>query len=239
MFFHRETVGRVEFAFSDREGGLSDGAWASLNLGTSNGDDPNLVQGNLELLGEHLGVDRLVRMTQVHGADVAWTDAVAAGEIPVVDALLTDQVGVGVLVRVADCTPVVLVGLDEPVAGVVHCGRAGLVQGIVPAAIGALRDRGAESLEAWVGPRACGRCYEVPEEMADAVAAAVPEARSTTSWGTPALDIGAGVIAQLRELGVQVNDLGDHACTIEDERFYSYRRQGQDSGRFGAVAVIR
>jgi copper oxidase (laccase) domain-containing protein len=75
--------------------------------------------------------------------------------------------------------------------------------------------------------------------MADAVAAAVPEARSTTSWGTPALDIGAGVIAQLRELGVQVNDLGDHVCTIEDERFYSYRRQGQDSGRFGAVAVIR
>jgi YfiH family protein len=178
-------------------------------------------------------------MTQVHGADVTWTDAVAPGEIPVVDALLTDQVGVGVLVRVADCTPVVLAGLDEPVAGVIHCGREGLVQGIVPAAIGAIRDRGAESLEAWVGPRACGRCYEVPEEMADAVGGAVPEARSTTSWGTPALDIGAGVIAQLRELGVQVNDLGDHVCTIEDERFYSYRRQGQDSGRFGAVAVIR
>lgn len=239
MFFHRETVGRVEFAFSDREGGLSAGPWASLNLGTSNGDDPNLVQGNLELVADHLGVDRLVRMTQVHGADVAWTDAVAIGEIPVVDALLTDQVGVGVLVRVADCTPIVLAGLDEAVAGVIHCGREGLVQGVVPAAIGAVRDRGAESIEAWIGPRACGRCYEVPEEMADAVAAAVPEARSTTSWGTPALDIGAGVAAQLHELGVRVNDLGDHSCTIEDERFYSYRRQGQDSGRFGAIAVIR
>ncbi|GAA3535293.1 peptidoglycan editing factor PgeF [Aeromicrobium panaciterrae] len=239
MFFHRETVGRVEFAFSDREGGLSAGPWASLNLGTSNGDDPNLVQGNLELVAEHLGVDRLVRMTQVHGADVAWTDGVAPGEIPVVDALLTDQVGVGVLVRVADCTPIVLAGLDEAVAGVIHCGREGLVQGVIPAAIGAVRDRGAESIEAWIGPRACGRCYEVPEEMADAVAAAVPEARSTTSWRTPALDIGAGVVAQLRELGVQVNDLGDHSCTIEDERFFSYRRQGQDSGRFGAIAVIR
>ena len=239
MFFHREPVGRVEFAFSDRDGGLSAGAWASLNLGTSNGDDPNLVQGNLELLAEHLGVDRLVRMTQAHGPDVVWTDAVAAGEIPVVDALLTDEVGVGVLVRVADCTPVVLIGLDEPVAGVIHCGREGLVKGIVPAAIGAIRGRGAESLEAWIGPRACGRCYEVPEEMADVVAAAVPEARSTTAWGTPALDIGAGVFTQLNDLGVQVNDIGDHVCTIEDERFYSYRRQGQDSGRFGAVAVIR
>ena len=239
MFFHRETVGRVEFAFSDRDGGLSAGAWASLNLGTSNGDDPNLVQGNLELLAEHLGVDRLVRMTQAHGPDVVWTDAVAAGEIPVVDALLTDEVGVGVLVRVADCTPVVLIGLDEPVAGVIHCGREGLVKGIVPAAIGAIRGRGAESLEAWIGPRACGRCYEVPEEMADVVAAAVPEARSTTAWGTPALDIGAGVFTQLNDLGVQVNDIGDHVCTIEDERLYSYRRQGQASGRFGAVAVIR
>ncbi len=239
MIFHRETVGRVEFAFSDRAGGLSDGPWASLNLGTSNGDDPNLVQGNLELLGEHLGVDRLVRMTQVHRADVTWTDAVAPGEIPVVDALLTDQVGIGVLVRVADCTPIVLASLDPPLAGVVHCGREGLVLGVISAAVSALRDRGAGALEAWVGPRACGRCYEVPQDMADAVAAVALDARSTTSWGTPALDIGAGVVSQLRELDVRVTDIGVGACTIEDERFFSYRRQGQDSGRFGAVAVIR
>ena len=239
MFLHRETVGRVEVAFTDREGGVSQGPWASLNLGTSNRDDPSLVQHNLELLAEELAVDRLVRMTQVHGSDVAWTDEVAEGEIPVADVLLTDRPGVGVLVRVADCTPIVLVGLDEPVAGVVHCGRAGLVKGVVMAAVAAIREHGTESLEAWVGPRACGRCYELPEEMADSVAAVVPEARSTTSWGTPAIDVGAGVVAQLHELGIPVTDLGAHDCTIEDERFFSYRRQGQDAGRFGAVAVIR
>lgn len=239
MFLHREAVGRVELAFTDREGGVSDGPWSSLNLGTSNGDDAELVQRNLAVLGEELGVDRLVRMTQVHGADVVWAHEVAEGDIPVADALLTDQVGVGVLVRVADCTPVVLVGLDEPVAGVVHCGREGLVAGVVMAAVASLRERGAESIEAWIGPRACGRCYELPEEMADAVGAVVPESRSTTSWGTPAVDVGAGVIAQLHELGIPVTDLGAHECTIEDERFFSYRRQGQDSGRFGAVAVIR
>ena len=239
MVLHRETVGRVELAFTDRDGGVSDGPWASLNLGTSNGDDPGLVERNLELLAEGLELDRLVRMTQVHGSDVAWTGDLVGGEIPVVDALLTDQPGVGVLVRVADCTPVVLVGLDEPVAGVVHCGREGLVKGVVMAAVAAIREHGTESLEAWVGPRACGRCYELPEDMADAVAAVVPEARSTTSWGTPAIDVGAGVVAQLRELGIPVTDIGAHECTIEDERFFSYRRQGPDAGRFGAVAVVR
>jgi YfiH family protein len=239
LFLQRETVGRVELAFTDREGGASDGPWAALNLGTSNGDDPEVVDRNLAILADELGLDQLVRMTQVHGADVAWTGDLADGETPVADALLTDQPGVGVLVRVADCTPIVLVGLDEPVAGVVHCGREGLVKGVVMAAVAAIREHGTESLEAWVGPRACGRCYELPADMADAVAAVVPEARSTTSWGTPAIDVGAGVVAQLRELGIPVTDLGEHECTIEDERFFSYRRQGKDSGRFGAVAVIR
>ncbi|AXT84739.1 hypothetical protein C6I20_05710 [Aeromicrobium sp. A1-2] len=236
---HREAVGRVELAFTDREGGLSEGPWSSLNLGTSNGDDAEVVQRNLARVAEEIGVDRLVRMTQVHGADVVWVDEVAEGEIPRADALLSDQPGVGLLVRVADCVPIVLVDRDKAMAGVVHCGREGLVKGIVPAAVAALRQRGAESLEARVGPRACGRCYELPVEMADAVGALVPEARSTTSWGTPAVDVGAGVLAQLRTLGVPATDLGAGECTIEDERYFSYRRQGQNSGRFGAVAVVR
>jgi YfiH family protein len=239
LFLHRERVGRVELAFTDRTGGLSDGPWLSLNLGTGGGDDPDVVERNLAAVADELRLDRLVRMTQVHGADVAWTSDLAEEEIPVADALLTDQVGVGILVRVADCTPVVLVGLDEPVAGVVHCGREGLVKGVVMAAVAAIREHGTESLEAWVGPRACGQCYELPEAMADAVADVVPEARSTTSWGTPAVDVGAGVVAQLHELGIPVTDLGEHECTIEDERFFSYRRQGPDSGRLGAVAVVR
>jgi YfiH family protein len=239
LFLHRETVGRVELTFTDRAGGASDGPWSSLNLGTSNGDDPDAVQRNLALLADRTGVDRLVRMTQVHGADVVWAGDVVGEQVPVADALLTDRPGVGVLVRVADCTPVVLADTTEGLAGVVHCGREGLVKGAVAAAVSALRERGATSLVARVGPRACGRCYELPQVMADAVAAVVPSARSTTSWGAPAIDVGAGVVAQLDGLGVPATDLGEHLCTIEDERFYSYRRQGQDSGRFGAVAVVR
>ena len=137
----------------------------------------------------------MATMHQVHGNDVEWVDV--AGTQPDADALLTDVVGLGLLVRVADCVPVVLAVPDEQLVGVVHSGRLGLVSGVVPAAVDALRERGATRIEAWVGPRVCGRCYELPAAMAESVAAAVPEARSTTSWGTPAADIGAGVVAQL------------------------------------------
>lgn len=242
MFWHEGRHGRVAFAITDRTGGVSEGPWGSLNLGTGGGDDADRVTRNLALVAGAVGADRLVPMTQVHGDGVAWTSDVADREIPVADALLTDRPGDAVLVRVADCTPVVLAATtsaDEPLAAVVHAGRAGLVKGVVPAAVDALRARGAVDVHGWVGPRACGRCYEVPAELADAVAAVVPQSRSTTSWGTPALDVGAGVVAQLAAAGVAVSDLGAHTCTIEDDRWFSYRRQGHDSGRFGAIAVIR
>ena len=237
MIWYQGSHGRVSFAFTDRDGGLSEGPWGSLNLGTSNGDDPARVAGNLDLVGGAVRADRLVRMTQVHGDDVVWADTVVDGDVPVADALVTDRPGVAVLVRVADCTPVVLA--DERVAAVVHCGREGLVKGVVPAAVRAMRDRGATHLRAWVGPRACGRCYELPADMADAVGSVVPQARATTSWGTPSVDVGAGVLAQLAADDVHVTDLGADECTIEHDRWFSYRRQGQHSGRFGAVAVVR
>ncbi|MGI9084529.1 MAG: polyphenol oxidase family protein [Aeromicrobium sp.] len=212
MFFHHDVSGPVELWFTDRSLDLAD-------------------------VADTIHVDSLAGMEQLHGADVAWVkdDTVR----PAVDALLTDAVGLALLVRVADCVPVVLAAPDDGLVGVVHCGRLGLVTGVVPAAIEALRERGARRLAAWIGPRACGRCYELPTQMADDVAAAVLEARSTTSWGTSAADIGAGVVAQLAAGKVQVHDLGAEVCTIEDERFFSYRREGDRAGRFGAVVVLR
>jgi YfiH family protein len=240
VFLHREVVGRAELAFTDRRGGTSPGGRAELDLGSaSSGDHADRARANRELVARALDVDHLVAMTQVHGADVAWVDQSTGDGVPVADALLTATRGVGLLVRAADCTPVLLVDDAGEVAGAVHSGREGLVRGVVPAAVTALRERGAGRLRAWVGPRACGRCYELPQEMADAVADAVPQARSTTSWGTPAVDVGAGVVAQLAALDVTVTDVGAHLCTIEDERLFSYRRQGAESGRLGAVVVLR
>ena len=245
MFLLDERVGGVRVAFTDRHDGVSEGAWASFDLGTGGGDDPESVAANLCRLAAALGVgtDRLVTMSQVHGRDVATVDSVP-DRPPVADALLSRTPGIALMARAADCLPVVLADPDAGVVGVAHAGRRGMASGVVPAAVAAARDLGAGSgLRAWLGPRVCGGCYEVPEQMRAEVARAEPASWSTTSWGTPALDVAAGVIAQLERLAVPVTDVADslgpeRACTVESGDLYSYRRQGERSGRLAGLVLL-
>jgi copper oxidase (laccase) domain-containing protein len=123
------------------------------------------------------------------------------------------------------------------VVAAVHAGRPGLVAGVVPAAVATMRSLGAGRLRGWLGPHVCGACYEVPEQMRSDVSTVVPEAYAETSWGTPAVDIGAGVRAQLAREGVDVVDAS--RCTLEDEDLYSYRRQGAASGRLAGLVWVR
>jgi YfiH family protein len=173
----------------------------------------------------------------VHGADVAVVGDASAAELPQVDALVTRTPGVALVVRAADCVPVLLADVARGIVGAAHAGRPGLVAGVVPAALAAMRDLGAEAISAWVGPHVCGACYEVPEQMRADVAAVVPEAYAETSWGTASVDVGAGVLAQLRAAGVEVVDAS--RCTREDEDLYSYRRQGVESGRLAGVVWVQ
>jgi YfiH family protein len=161
----------------------------------------------------------------------------AASATPTGDALVTREPGTVLMVRVADCVPVLLADPGAGVVAAVHAGRPGMVAGVVPAAVAAMRSAGASDLHAGVGPHVCGACYEVPEEMRAEARAAVPEAYAETSWGTPALDIGAGVRAQLAAAGVVTVDAS--RCTIEDEDLYSYRRQGKASGRLAGLVWVR
>jgi YfiH family protein len=178
----------------------------------------------------------VVRMHQVHGADVHTVRASDTGpgaEPPVADGLVTDLTGVALLVRVADCVPVLLADPAAGVLGAAHAGRNGLLHGVVPATVARMRDLGAREVTAWVGPHICGACYEVPAELREDVAARVPEAFAETSWGTPAVDVGAGVLAQLRSEGVEVRDVA--GCTREREDLHSHRRDGASAGRLGGL----
>jgi len=178
-------------------------------------------------------------MHQVHGADVAVVDdqLLSRHDVPVADALVTRLPGVVLVVRIADCVPVLLADPDAGVVAAVHAGRPGLAAGVVSAAVSAMRGCGASQIRAWVGPHVCGGCYEVPASMREEVSALVPEAWAETSWGTPALDIGAGVVAQLSRHDVTVEDRS--RCTVEDEDLFSYRRQGTESGRLGGLVWMR
>ena len=226
----------AHFAFTDRWGGVSAPPYHQLNLGGAVGDDPSAVRANRELAAKSLGLDpaRVVWMNQVHGRSVAVVDGPwdPDGPVPEVDAVVTAQPGLALAVLVADCTPVLLA---DPVAGVVaaaHAGRPGLIAGVVPAAVEAMRAQGArpERIRAVLGPAVCGLCYEVPEAMRAQVAQAVPEAWSTTSWGTPAVDVPAGVRAQLAALGVTMVEK-TAVCTLESADHFSYRRD-RVTGRF-------
>lgn len=211
----------IEVAFTD----------VSLSLG--DGADTAVREAALREVAAETGAVPVL-MHQVHGAATVLVDDPLSHGPVTCDALVTDRPGVALLARAADCVPVLLADPASGWIGAVHSGRPGLAAGVLPATIADLRARGADPVTAWVGPHVCGACYEVPAELQEEVAALVPEARSTTSWGTPALDLGAGVRAQLRAAGItDVRAVG--ACTIEDPTWPSYRRDGAEATRFAGV----
>jgi polyphenol oxidase len=238
----------VSVAFTDTNAG---------NLALHVGDDPRAVQRRRAELEQAAGVAprRFQYMNQVHGNEVSLVvesgaaaesgtvagsgavggpgaEAEPAPQAPTADALVS--LGKPLAVMVADCIPLVLVGsgASGPVLAAVHAGRPGLFSGVIPAAVEEMRASGATDIRAWLGPSVCGNCYEVPAELRDEVAAVLPSTWSTTSWGTPALDLPAGAASQLDALGVPVEYRGP--CTLENESLFSYRRDSR-SGRFAGL----
>ncbi|MFF1352541.1 peptidoglycan editing factor PgeF [Streptomyces sp. NPDC058297] len=242
MIGQRDHASGAHFAFTDRWGGVSAAPYEELNLGGAVGDDPAAVHANRRSAAQSLGLDpaHVVWMNQVHGPDVAVVDGPwgpAAG-IPSVDAIVTARRGLALAVLTADCTPVLLA---DPVAGIAaaaHAGRPGMVAGVVPTAVKAMTELGAEParIVARTGPAVCGKCYEVPDGMRAEVAAVEPAAYAETSWGTPAVDVTAGVHAQLERLGVRDRQQSP-VCTLESHDHFSYRRD-RTTGRLAGYVWL-
>lgn len=241
MIGQRNETSGAHFAFTDRWGGVSAAPYDRLNLGGAVGDDPAAVLANRARAADSLGLeaDRVVWMRQVHGRDVAvvagpWGD----GEIPEADGVVTARRGLALAVLTADCTPVLLADPVAGVTGAAHAGRPGLVAGVVPATVEAMVGLGADPARiiARTGPSVCGHCYEVPAEMRAAVAEVAPEAWATTSWGTAAVDVAAGVRAQLAACGVGAVELSE-VCTMESSDHFSYRRE-RETGRLASYVWL-
>lgn len=197
-----------------------------MNFGFHVGDDPAAVAANRALLGT------TQFMNQVHGNDVVVIDQVLEHE-PTCDALITTTAGVSLAVMVADCIPLLLI--SEKAVAAVHVGRAGLVNNVAIKAIEQMRVLGAIDIHAILGPSICGRCYEVPLQMQQEVVATHPASLSITSKGTPALDLPAGLIAELIAQGLTYE--ASPICTQEDPLYYSHRRDNP-TGRFAGVVSL-
>ena len=226
--------GRV--VFSTRLGGVSDGPYASLNLGILTDDDPGRVAENRRLLAAGAGLDpaRVAMGWQVHGADIRRWESVPDGggyarpgaELDRVDGHVTDLPGVGLLVLAADCLPVALVAPGR--AAMLHCGWRGLAAGILERAV-ALFD---VPPAAAIGPGIGRCCYEVGPEVLDAFADldGVAEGRM--------LDLKAVAARLLARAGVERIDEVGLCTSCERELFFSHRRDDGVTGRQGGLAWL-
>jgi polyphenol oxidase len=238
VFYRRGELGPVRWGFTDREGGTSAAPFGSLNLGGKVGDDPVAVESNRSLVAGAMGVraDRLLFVRQVHGPDVVEVDGPWGSDgAPEADGMVTTEPGLALGALVADCTPVLLADPAKGVIGAVHAGRPGMTKGVVGVAVARMRDLGASDIHAVVGPSVCARCYEVPEALRAEAAARSPESAAVSWTGTPAIDVAAGVVAQLASAGATVHWVA--GCAREDDRLFSYRRDGR-TGRYAGVVVL-
>jgi polyphenol oxidase len=228
-------------------GGVSTGPWSSLNLTKSNGDDPDLVEENLHRTATAFGVVRadLVSPNQRHTANAAVVGAADRGRVLAnTDTLVTCEPGVPVLLRYADCTPVLLYDPRHRAFAVIHSGWRGTVAGAVPAAIAAMREAfGTEpgDLVAGIGPAIGPCCYEVGEEVVTAVRIAFerPEDLLPRNGSTRRhFDLWAANRRWLEEARVGHVEVAETCTACHMDEFFSYRGSKGRTGHFGALMML-
>jgi YfiH family protein len=227
-----QVSGPSEVVFSTREGGVSEGPFASLNLGRLTGDDVQRVDENRRRLCAEIGTapDRLALNRQVHSADVHRAEPGRRGTPG--DGLWTDEPDLPVLAFAADCLPLVLVRRNggAPAVAVLHAGWRGLLAGIVAAGAAALGD----DLAACVGPAIGPCCYEVGAEVAEPFAAAfgedVVQGRNLDLWSAAECALTAAGVEDVHRL--------DLCTACNPELFFSHRRTGEPRGVQGVIARV-
>jgi YfiH family protein len=239
----------VRHGFNLRTGGVSAPPFDSNNLGRSVGDDPERVAENHRRFAAAVGYapTTLYETSQVHGSAV-WVlgmgEPPAQARIREADALLAPAGGHALGVRVADCVPVLVHDTRGGAVCAIHAGWRGTVRGVIESGVSALLARGSEpsALRAAIFPHIRSCCFEVGDDVAGELRAASPDPTVVDrSREKPHVDLTAIVIAKLLALGLSRSALDDvPGCTrCEPERFFSFRRDGQRSGRHLAAIVSR
>jgi YfiH family protein len=237
------SVAGLAHGVSTREGGVSAGAFASLNLGRRTSDAPESVEENRRRVADALGFRRFVGPRQVHGARVVEVHT-SDDEPGDADGVMTDREGVLLGVLGADCPGVLLVDERHHALALVHAGWRGVAASIVPRAVEAMRTAYGTrpgDLRAAIGPGIGQAAYEVGPEVADALRAAAPRAPLALKPGRDDrvfADLGRVIAAQLEASGVapEAVERSPH-CTYRDAAlFFSHRRDAERAGRHALLA---
>jgi len=229
-----------------RLGGVSTGQWSALNLGSTVGDDPRAVQENHRLIFDAFGITRaqVVSPYQVHGCNVVRVTARDGGSVvPATDALITDAPSVALLLRFADCTPVLFYDPVHRAVGLAHAGWRGVAAGVAAAtveAMGAAFGTRAEDVWAGIGPAIGPLHYSVGVEVVQAIQATLPEGASAAVWrdGRWYVDLAGAVAVQLRAVGVSQIVNSDLCTASRVDEWYSHRAENGRTGRFGVLAML-
>ncbi|MDX6482740.1 MAG: purine-nucleoside/S-methyl-5-thioadenosine phosphorylase / adenosine deaminase [Gaiellaceae bacterium] len=227
-----DVPGPYSVAFSTRRGGVSEGPYASLNLGRRTGDDVERVDENRRILCSELGADAddLALNFQVHSAIVNRAERGMRGESQG-DALWTDVPGLPIAALSADCVPVALARrTGKPAIAVAHAGWVGILGGVLEAAI----DRLGGVLDAAIGPSAGPCCYEVGEDVAQPYR----ERFGNEIVAGGKLDLWRATELALCDAGIESVHRVDICTVCNPDRFFSHRRDGKPRGVQGVVAVV-
>lgn len=238
----------VVHGITTRHGGVSEGPWASLNLTKGTGDAPEAVEENLRRVSKAFGFGRgdLVSPNQRHTANVRRVHAADRGQVFAgVDTLVTDDAGVPLLLRYADCTPILLYDPAHRAAAVVHSGWRGTIQGAAAAAVAGLAAQFGSTpadLVAAIGPSIGPCCYEVGDDVVDAVSAVFDRPAALLprrGSGRHHFDLWAANRLLLREAGVRQIETAELCTACHQDEFFSYRAQRGKTGHFGALMALR
>ena len=227
----------VRHAFFTRQGGVSQGIYASLNVGYGSDDDREAITENrrLAMAAFDLPVSALNTVYQVHGIDVAIADRNwDPTDAPKADAMVTDRPGIAIGILAADCVPVLFAGRTPDgrnVIGGAHSGWRGAISGVLDSTVTAMENLGAtrDTIRAAIGPCIGTKSYEVGPEFPAPFLEQDPQNarffRPGIRKGHPLFNIAGYVENRLAALYVkQIGWIDADTCT-DEERFFSYRRK--------------
>ena len=229
-----------------RQGGFSQGPFASLNVGHTVGDDLEVVEANHELICRALGIARgdIVTGHQVHGSRVVVASREDKGRVfPATDALITHEAGVFLMLRFADCVPLFFYDPLHMVVGLAHAGWRGTLERLACKVVGVMRrvyGTCPADLVVGIGPSIGPCCYRIGEEVAELVRRAFPR-WPVLAWreGGFRFDLWEANRRQLVELGVQRIEVARMCTCCRHKEFFSHRADGGKTGRFAALMGLR